>query len=276
MYGSRGQEKEAKGQKRNNPVHNSPTEEEEIAFQRSKVVSRTPTKTTPVFERSENMDEIKSMLLDMKREIKGELAETRKEIREEIKKINRDVNEIRSGLQVNTDEINMLKQEVNKMKDEWNADSKRLMEKLEETEEKLEKRERAKIRNNLVISGIDINPNNTELLKQSVMAMLEKELGLKIKIDKAHQIGPKKCVIHINEWPEKIAILKEKRRLKGKAIYIESELTREESAIQKRLRDFAREERRKGAEVRVKYKAVEVNGQTMQWNNKEHKLVPKN
>ncbi|KAK9695147.1 hypothetical protein QE152_g33040 [Popillia japonica] len=128
------------------------------------------------------------------------------------------------------------------MKDEWNADNKRLMEKIEETEEKLEKRERAKIRNNLVISGIDINRNNTELLKQSVMAMLDKELGLKIKIDKAHQIG----------------------------------LTREESAIQKRLRDFAREERRKGAEVRVKYKAVEVNGQTMQWNNKEHKLVPKN
>ncbi|KAK9719684.1 hypothetical protein QE152_g22488 [Popillia japonica] len=207
MYGTRGQEKEAKRQKRNKPVHNSPTEEEEIAFQTSKVVSRTPSKTTPVFERSENMDEIKSMLLDMKQEIKGELAETRKEIREEIKKISRDVNEIRSGLQ----------QKVN-------GETRR-------NGGKTRKKERAKIRNNLVISGIDINPNNTELLKQSVMAMLDKELGLKIKIDKAHQIGPKKCVIHVNEWPEKIAILTEKRRLKGKAIYIESELTREESAI---------------------------------------------
>lgn len=47
------------------------------------------------------------------------------------------------------------------------------------------------------------------------------------------------------EWPEKLKILKEKSKLRGKDIYIDSEVTYKERNVQKRIRVIAREERTK-------------------------------
>ncbi|KAK9727614.1 hypothetical protein QE152_g19059 [Popillia japonica] len=52
-------------------------------------------------------------------------------------------------------------------------------------------------------------------------------------------------------------ILRVKSKLKGKDIYIDSELTLEERSIQRKIRDKAREERNRGARVRVKYQQLE-------------------
>ncbi|XP_068892329.1 uncharacterized protein [Tenebrio molitor] len=148
--------------------------------------------------------------------------------------------------------------------------------KLAETEDKIERMEKTRIRNNIIVTGIEINTKESKQLKEAVARILNEELNVKAGVNKAYRIGVKKYVVELTDWESKIQILKTKKVLKGKDMYIESELTREEMAIQKQIRDIAREERKKGAAAKVRYQKAEINGQIMEWDKKNHKLVSKN
>jgi predicted DNA-binding protein YlxM (UPF0122 family) len=148
--------------------------------------------------------------------------------------------------------------------------------KLAETEDKIEMMEKTRIRNNIIVTGIEINTKESKQLKEAVARILNEELNVKAGVNKAYRIGVKKYVVELTDWESKIQILKTKKVLKGKDMYIESELTREEMAIQKKIRDIAREERKKGAAAKVRYQKAEINGQIMEWDKKNHKLVSKN
>jgi hypothetical protein len=148
--------------------------------------------------------------------------------------------------------------------------------KLAETEDKIERMEKTRIRNNIIVTGIEINAKESKQLKEAVARILNEELNVKAGVNKAYRIGVKKYVVELTDWESKIQILKTKKVLKGKDMYIESELTREEMAIQKKIRDIAREERKKGAAAKVRYQKAEINGQIMEWDKKNHKLVSKN
>lgn len=60
-------------------------------------------------------------------------------------------------------------------------------------------------------------------------------------------------MIETNNYEGKIEIFAKKNMLKGKDIFIESEITASEREIQKIIRDTAREERLKGSNVKIKF-----------------------
>lgn len=77
------------------------------------------------------------------------------------------------------------------------------------TENKMEKIMKEKIRNNLVISGIDMDTKDEETLLEAMGSMLEKTLDIKANVAKAYKVGPQKYIIEIQNFNEKITILKE-------------------------------------------------------------------
>lgn len=266
------------GLKRDKPVHNTPPEEENSIFQRSKIVIRTPVKTDRDAKQQEelNMEEIKKMFLEMKQDLKKEMLGIRDEIRDDIRGIRSDIQIMREEAEKNREEVREMREEIDRMKEMWAREKNELKDKMEKFEEEMERRERHKIRNNLVVTGVELKVSEREKLKVELTKLIEAELGLKVGVGDAYKIGERKYVMEVNNWAEKLQILKEKRRLKGRSIYLESELTRDERIIQKKIRDVARRERGKGVTVRVKYQGAEINGQVMVWDRGEQKLVPKN
>jgi thiol:disulfide interchange protein len=155
------------------------------------------------------------------------------------------------------------------------------------TEEKIEKLEEDKIRNNLIVTGIRMETENEERLRNTMEKMITKELRLNVKVKKAYKIGQDRYNVEMNNWNEKLKVLKTKGKLRGKLrgkeIYIDSALTLTEREIQKNIRDFAKKEIINGATVRVKYQGMEIDGRSWKWNKMEQKLmkvgeikVPKN
>lgn len=58
---------------------------------------------------------------------------------------------------------------------------------------------------------------------------------MKVAINNIHKIGIKKCITEVSEWADKMSILR------GKDLFIDPELTREEYEIQRRSREIAKE-----------------------------------
>jgi thiol:disulfide interchange protein len=112
-----------------------------------------------------------------------------------------------------------------------------------------------------------------ELLRNTMEKKINKELSLNVKVKKVYKIGQDRYNVEMNNWNEKLMVLKTKGKLRGKEIYIDSALTLTEREIQKKIRDFAKKERIKGATVRVKYQGVEIDGRSWKWNKKEQKLM---
>ncbi|KAK9709186.1 hypothetical protein QE152_g26757 [Popillia japonica] len=267
-----------KAQKRSKPDHDISLEEKNH-FQRSKLTPRSPVKVRVP-------KEIRSILMELKKEFKEDLAEIKKEIRTEITQMRK--------------------------RKEREDEKQNLMQKLKSSDEKYEKMKRNLIRNNIIITGLKVDVTDEKIMKQAIESMIETHLGIKVntktglKVDvtdekimkqaiesmiethlgikvntkKVYKIDKKRCVAELADRDEKIKILKVKSKLKGKDIYIYSELTFEERSIQRKIRDKAREERNRGARVRVKYQQLEVNGKRMIWDNMKHALVkcdePKN
>ncbi|XP_068912431.1 uncharacterized protein PF3D7_1120000-like [Tenebrio molitor] len=270
------EERKKKGNKRDKPEHDSPTNEERV-FQRSKVIDRTPTKTE-INRQQQNtkMEEIKTMIQQLSQDFKEEMTKFKREIKEDIQEIKDDINILKTEARQNRKKVEDLNGKICKVEREWTREKNEMNKKLAETEDKIEMMEKTRIRNNIIVTGIEINTKESKQLKEAVACILNEELNVKAGVNKAYRIGVKKYVVELTDWESKIQILKTKKVLKGKDMYIESELTREEMAIQKKIRDIAREERKKGAAAKVRYQKAEINGQIMEWDKKNHKLVSKN
>lgn len=263
-----------RGSKRNEPDHDTSLEENKPISQRSKLTPRTPPTSQSGRETKEpKMEEIKKLMMEMKNEIKEGFLDFKLEIKEDINEIKRDIRDITEEMKRNKEEVKLIQQEVIEMKEEWNREKEKVAIQIRKLEEKVERVEKDKIRNSLVISGISINTNNEDIWKETMENMLEVELKLRIKIKKAYKISEERCIIETNQWADKLQILKEKSKLRGKKIFIESALTETEQKIQKKIRDVARKEREKGGIVRVRYQKVEIDGKTWEWNRTEEKLI---
>lgn len=249
-----------KNNKRNKPEHDSPIDEESC-FQRSKIIARTPTKEPIKKDTYEEipggMEEIRAMFAD----IKGEIANIRG-----------DTENIKMELQSNNEEIKQLREEMQKMKKEWMEEKEELIYKLEATEARLERIEKDKIRNNIVISGIEVKTQDRKVVKDTVQNMLKQELNIEVQIKDAYKISESKCIAEMNKWEDKLEVLQRKINLKGKNIYIDAEMTVMERKIQKTIRDIGKEQKIRGANVKIGYQRIEINGKIMKWCQKENKL----
>lgn len=256
--------------KRNQPEHDDSFEEKEI-FRSSKLVIRSPgsERKYPNIK----MDEIKALLKELRNDLKEDMRVMKEEIKDDIKEIKEDLKGMEKEIKQNREDMEVVKEEIKLMKLNWEKEKNEILEKLEDSDKKLEKSEKNKIRNNLVVSGIQISTQDEEEIKAEIENMIDKEIRVKAAVKKAYKIGQNKYIIKMNNWSDKIKILKEKNKMKGRDIFIDSDLTRQERNVQKILRDVAREEKNRGAIVKVRYQKIEINGKMWKWSHKEERLL---
>lgn len=251
MY-SHKREESYKGNKRERPEYGSSPEDENRIFQKSKVLTRTPpekVETDKQINRGEMEDIVK--LLEQMRE---------------------DIKDIKSKVTNNCEEVKSMREEIISMQENWNKERKELKNELYETKEEVESLKREKIRNNLVITGITVETEDMNQINNQIGKILENEMNIKVTPRKAFKIKENIWKLEMNTWEEKMLVLKEKGKLKGKKIYIDPELTYNERGIQKKLRDIAKSERARGAKVKVKFQKIEINGQLWKWSKLENRL----
>lgn len=197
-------------------------------------------------------------------EIKYEMSDLKKEVAEVKKETEKNDKEIRSMKDANREISEKLEEEVGRLKV-----------KSTELESKLEKMEREKIRNNVVLSGIVINEGDPQKLKAAIENLIKEKMGLDIEIGKAYKVGEKRCVFELNKWEDKLEILKSKNKLMGSEIYMDSDLTPSERVIMREIRERARKERERGNRVKVGHLKLIMTGKVVVWDEQNGKLIEK-
>lgn len=254
--------------KRTKPEHDSSIEEEEEIYKRSRLVNR------PLIEdRKELKEKIGEKDMEELKKILGEISRDIGEMKIQLGSTNHEIKEIKEEMRRTNQRMDSMNQEIEAMKGKWERGRDELVDELQKTNRRLELLEREKIRNNLVVSGIEMNAKDSAALKRGMESLLEREVKVNTAIKAAYKVGVKKYVVQMNSWEEKLMILKGKSMLKGRDIYIESEMTAKEREIQKTIRAKARLERDRGAKVRVRFQKLEIDNKTLVWNHKDGSLT---
>lgn len=220
------------------------------------------------------MEELGRMLAELRKDIKEDITKLKTEIKEDMREIKEDLKGMKAEISQNREDMEKVKEEMDRTRVRWEGEREELVNRLKMAEKKIEKAEKEKIRNNLFITGVEVDTGSEEvLLREAMEKMMEKELGIEARVGKAYAVGQKGIVVEMRNWGDKIKILREKRKLRGGKIFIDAELTHREREIQRRLREMAREERNKGAIVRVGYQKMEINGKIVNWDDEENRLI---
>lgn len=228
-------------------------EDEMFLFQKSKKTQRTPGKDKTKYEENK---------IDM-------ITELVKEVLKEVKDIKQKQNDLQ-------EEIKGIRQENEKLKEE-NRQIKNEMLEMKDTIERLEKE---RIRNNIVITGLKINTNIQEDMRNGIENFIQQKVGVDIKVKKAYRIGEKTCKVELEKEEEKRQVMKNKNKLKNcqERIYINNELTKGEIEIQKEIKQIAEQERNKGKNTKIGFQKLKVEDQVWIWDKRERKMkhIPKN
>lgn len=224
---------------------------EESPFVKSRKTHRSPPKKTVLGEQvtKKDLNELKTMFLSMMNEIK-EMKQDQRSLIEETK-----------GLR---EEVESLKGENELMK-----------RRIQEMELRMEREDKEKRRNNVIVKGIDLKHNTAEAEK-----FFKDKLGSQVKVNTI--IEPQKgkdkliSVVKLNSRQDKELIMENKNKLRGTGVYIDNDLTKTESSVQKQLRDIAKEERQKGKTVKVAFQKIYIEGRCWEWNAENNSIQPKN
>lgn len=244
-------------------------EDMEGHFMKSKKTSRTPTKTQNKEE--DKLDQILSLIKDIKleqREIKNEVKQLRaeqKEINEAMVRMQRDNETIKKENEEIKMENKAIKQELRTIKD---------------TVEKLEK-ERKK--NNVVISGLVTNTNDPKAHEEITKDFIKNNLKINVEIKSITKINEKTNIIELKNEKHKKEVMRNKAKLKNlgttERIYINEDMTKKEREKQKQIRSIAKVEKEKGKNVKIGYNKVIVDGIEWKWNKDKEEIenpYPKN
>lgn len=187
-----------------------------------------------------------------------------------VKEILKDVKEVKQSQSALQDEIRELKRENNELKQE-NTEIKKDMENLKGIVERLEKN---RIKNNVVITGLKIEKTDREYLKKEMEDFLINNIGTPIKVTNAFKLGPKTCKVELENTKEKNEVMKNKNKLKNNSqkIYINNELTKTEMDIQKEIKKIAEQEKGKGKDIKMGFQKLIVDHQVWTWDKKAGKL----
>lgn len=128
-------------------------------------------------------------------------------------------------------------------------------------------------KNNIVIKGLAIPSENT---KNGVEQFLAEVFGVENKIVDARSLpGARQkpaIVVKLDSWNTKQEILNQKKKLNGKDIFIDRDLTYLERQSAKELRDLAKQYRAEGHIVKIGYRKLEIDGTWHFWSQKDRDL----
>jgi len=135
-------------------------------------------------------------------------------------------------------------------------------------------RERREKKKNLVIKGL--KRKGKKNLIERAYNFLEEEFEMKVGVKEVHiagGVGGKMIIIRMDSWERKEEIMRRKKKLGKRKIYIDNDLTQEERQVQRRLREIARGERANRRTARVGYRRIAIEDQMNIWSEEENKIV---
>lgn len=152
-----------------------------------------------------------------------------------------------------------LKKRKDKVEEHESKEKEEIRKEMREIKKVIEERER---RNNLAIR--DLKKENRSM-KEVAEEFLEKKFGIGKKIKKSYVVGRREreaIIVEMDQWKTKEKVMKEKKKLGIRRIFIDSDVTVEERQIQRKLRERARKEKMEGKTVKVGYKKMEIQGKS--------------
>ncbi|KAL3276874.1 hypothetical protein HHI36_012238 [Cryptolaemus montrouzieri] len=111
--------------------------------------------------------------------------------------------------------------------------------KLELLGDRIDKLENEKRRNNLIVQCLTIKSENQDELKTEIAETIEKHLGIEVKITGASKLGPKTCLVELENAEVKKNFMMDKNKLGGlvgEKIYINDDLSKKDRGIQGHIR----------------------------------------
>ena len=189
-------------------------------------------------------------------------------------------------------ELETIRKEIQQREETWNADRNNMQEKISEIESKMEnkiniieskiqqiahmeeRRQKTERKENIIIKCSTEEGGGTNM-HQDIQWILE-TIQTEVSYRNAEYLGDdwkgrKMIRVKMENFEDKLEVMKNKRRLEGTDCYIENDLTKEERGIQAELRRRAREEASKGHTVKIGYKKIQINGQWHNYNAEESK-----
>ncbi|XP_025160330.1 trichohyalin-like [Harpegnathos saltator] len=130
-------------------------------------------------------------------------------------------------------------------------------------------KEKEERRGNVVIKGWEIGDRITN---KKAEEFIKKELDVEIKVKRC-RISGKVVVVSLEEEEMKREIMRNKRKLKGKSIFIENDLMWEERKIQEKMGKWVGKERRKGKTVKMGFARVMIDGNWEKWEEIEEEII---
>lgn len=193
---------------------------------------------------------------------------------EEIKQIRKEQNELRKELEESNSEARALREAIKEMNQKWEQKYVEMENKYNKLERRIENMEKEKRKNNIVVTGIEIVEKDGEMEKQ-MEEWMNTELGVESKVKEVKRITQNRTLVSIENFNGTLRVLRSKNKLRGKKIYIDSDLTPQERDIQKKLRQTARKLREEGKNVKIGHMKLIVDGKEMLWNESGKTIAAK-
>ncbi|KMQ86170.1 hypothetical protein RF55_14931 [Lasius niger] len=182
------------------------------------------------------------------------------------------------------DEMGKMRKEIRQREEKWREEKREMKEKIQGLEMRIQEMKgklerKIKEGGSLVEGGVRGGKEEREReIKKGVEKVLEK-IGAKVKIEEVRRAGGKygkegrMVVVKLGSREQKREIMEKKKRLMGRKIRIEDDLTWEERKIRWKIREIAEEERRKGNRVWIGYGKIRINECWWRWDEEVGKLM---
>jgi len=135
---------------------------------------------------------------------------------------------------------------------------------------------------NIVIRGIAFNTTN---LKREVEELFRNKMKVKVNVVEARELKSRNLtnnaqnagtLVIMRTFDDKFSVMKNRRLLKGTAIFVDHDMSYEEREIDIKIKDRAQEEISKGHRVTRGFMTLTVNGKLWKWSSDQKKLVESN
>lgn len=258
--------------KRDKEKQDNLPETEEEPFKRSRKLVRSPVRNKDKKDpdtMEEKIDNLTKMMMEFMREMKTNM----RGIKEEMSELKNEITGIKDGTRQTNEKMEVMQNNTTLNINENRNHMETLQKRNEAMEIRLEKLEKDRIRNNIVLTGMEENCSNLESLKARVNEFYREDMGVAVEIESVYRVGEKRCVIRMNSWEDKMKVMKNKHKLKGGRVFVDSDQTPSERKIMKHIREKARAERENGKTVKVGYMKLMVDGREMRWNAESGELT---
>ncbi|KAK9738929.1 hypothetical protein QE152_g9439 [Popillia japonica] len=163
------------------------------------MIARTPVKQQ---KGKEKLDVIVNMMKEFKLD--------QKEIKDELQKLGAEQELIKEKLISIQQENKVLKNENMVLRQE-NVEIKK---EVREMRIDIERREKEQRQNNIVMTGLPIDTDNTNVLKEAMENFIKEHLEIDVKVQIATKLGAETCLIALGSKEEKFKIMENKKKLK--------------------------------------------------------------